>query len=300
MLEEKPLTVDLTKENASLQILPCTPLVSSHKVGWNGIHLKHYYRLPPYKMPEYYPAQHVIVTHDDRRPFGVKRKLDGRSQSESMVNGDIVLVPANVSHGAHWNTEIALTVLILEPVLVAHIAYESINPDHVELVPQFSTPDPLIYQIGLALKTELQTDGLGSRFYAESAATMLAVHLLRRYSGRTHHIRDYVGGMPKYRLRQTIEYINEHLTEDLSLREIANQVGMSSYYFARLFKQSTGVTPHQYLVKRRLETAKQMLANTDLAISEIAYSTGFASQSHLTRLFRKHLFTTPKAYRKML
>lgn len=300
MAEDKPLALDLTKENASLQIIPHAPLISSSKVDWNGIQLKHYHRLPPHEMAEYLPAQHVIVTHADRASFKVERKLDGHLQSDRMINGDIVVVPANIPHGAYWNTEINITVLILEPAFVAHTVYESIDPDRVELIPHFSKSDPLISQIALALKTELQSDGLSSRLYAESMATALSAHLLRHYSTVKHAIRDYAGGLSKYKLKQAIEYIHENLTEGFSLQAIANYIGMSQYHFARMFKQSTGMTPHQYLIKSRLKKAKKLLANTDLTISEIAYRTGFASQSHLTRLFRKHVTTTPKAYRQML
>ncbi len=299
MREKKFLALDLTRENSSLQILPHAPILSSSKVGWNGIQLKHYHCLPPHEMPEYCPAQHVIVAHNHQRPFKVKRRLDGRQKSDRMISGDVVIVPANVSHGACWDQEISVTVLVLEPTLISHIAHESIDPHSVELVPHFSKPDPLISQIGVALITELETDGWGSSLYADSAANMLAVHLLRRYSTRKHNFRDYAGGLPKYKLRQAIEYIHEHMAEDLSLGAIASQLGMSQYYFARMFKQSTGITPHQYLVEQRLEKAKRLLADTDLTISEVAYRTGFASQSHLTRLFRKHLSITPKAYRQM-
>jgi AraC family transcriptional regulator len=123
---------------------------------------------------------------------------------------------------------------------------------------------------------------------------------LRHYSAGKHAIKDYTGGLAKSKLKQTIEYIHDNLTEGFSLQAIANYIGMSQYHFARMFKQSTGMTPHQYLIESRLEEAKKLLANTDLTISEIAYRTGFASQSHLTSQFRKHLSTTPKAYRQML
>lgn len=96
-----------------------------------------------------------------------------------------------------------------------------------------------------------------------------------------------------------MEYINENLERDLTLSEIAASVGMSSYHFARTFKQATGLPPHQYLIKLRLENAKRLLAQTNLAIAEIAYRVGFASQSHFTTLFRKHVGTTPKAYRDL-
>ena len=110
----------------------------------------------------------------------------------------------------------------------------------------------------------------------------------------------YCGGLSQHKLRWAIEYINENLEKDLKLSEIAAIVGMSQYHFVRMFKQSTGLPPHRYLVERRLEKAKRLLTETDLPIAEIAHCVGFANQSSFTKVFRKHTLITPKAYRDAL
>lgn len=297
---KKLLTIDLTKEESSRQILPSDPILSSSKIGWIGIQLKHYHQLPPHQIPEYCPTQHLILTHNMKRPFSIERILDGRFQREQMMNRDITIVPANVSHSASWKTNIDVTALILDPVLVAQVAYDSIEPDRIELLPHFSQTDPLVSQIGLALKTELEFGDSSSRFYADAAATMLAVHLLRRYSGQTNKIHNEFEKLSKSKLRRVIEYLHDHLVENVSLDALANESGMSRFRLTRLFKQSTGLSPYQYLVRRRLEKVKELLANTDLTIAEIAQQSGFASQSHMSRMFRKYLSTTPKIYRQLL
>jgi AraC family transcriptional regulator len=109
-----------------------------------------------------------------------------------------------------------------------------------------------------------------------------------------------VGELPKHRLRRATEFINDNLGRDIALAEIAASVEMSPYYFARLFKQSTGLAPHQYLLEQRVERAKVLLTETAIPLAEIAYQLGFASQSHFTSLFRRLTATTPKAYRKSL
>jgi AraC family transcriptional regulator len=299
MLQTNSLKLDLKSENASLQILLVTPIISSFKAGWNGAYLK-YYTLPPHSMPEYSPAQHVIISHNHSGGFNVTRKLDGHQQKDSMINGDVVIVPANIYHGASWDTDISITVMILEPLHFARIAHDSIEPDSMELVPHFSKPDALISQIILALKTEIETGAAGSNLYAESMITALFAHLLRHYSTRNRSLPNYQDGLPKYRLKRAIEYIHDHIGEGFSLETLASVVGMSQFHFARMFKQSTGLTPHQYLVEQRLEKAKKLLVDSDLTISDVAYNCGFASQSHLTRLFRKHLNTTPKGYRQII
>ena len=160
--------------------------------------------------------------------------------------------------------------------------------------------DPLIYQIGLDLKTELETDGVDSRLYAESMATALSIHLLRRYSARKQEIKEFRGGLPQYKLMEVISYINAHLDQDITLAELAALIQMSTHYFASLFKQSTGLAPPQYITKCRIDKAKQLLAIRQLAIAEICQQVGFQSQSHFTKVFRKYTTTTPKLYRDSL
>ncbi len=140
---------------------------------------------------------------------------------------------------------------------------------------QVKIRDPLIQHIGLELKTELELGGLDSSLYAESMATALSAHLLQRYSTKQLVIRDYAGGLPKHKLREAIAYINDHLEQKLSLVEIATVVRMSSYYFASLFKQSTGLAPHQYVTRCRIERAKRLLKGRELTIIEICQQVGF-------------------------
>ena len=127
---------------------------------------------------------------------------------------------------------------------------------------------------------------------------MLAVHLLRHYATVTHPVRAYTGGLSRATLRRVLEFIHAHLDTDLSLTAMATTAGMSPYHFARLFKQSTGQAPHQYVIARRIAQAKHLLTTTELPIATIAYQVGFASQSHLARHFRQRTGVTPKAYRE--
>ncbi|MEC4819462.1 MAG: AraC family transcriptional regulator, partial [Scytonema sp. PMC 1069.18] len=94
--------------------------------------------------------------------------------------------------------------------------------------------------------------------------------------------------------------IHNHLDENLTLAELAAIVQMSPHYFASLFKQSTGLAPHQYLTQCRIERAKRLLLHRNLTIVEICHTVGFQNQSHFTKVFRQHTGTTPKAYRDAL
>ena len=105
------------------------------------------------------------------------------------------------------------------------------------------------------------------------------------------------GGLPPRALRSVREFIEAHLEENISIQALAATAGLSMYHFARAFKQSEGVTPHHYLMRRRVRRAQDLLATTDLPLSEIALASGFADQSHCARRFREHVGVTPSSYR---
>jgi AraC-like DNA-binding protein len=101
-------------------------------------------------------------------------------------------------------------------------------------------------------------------------------------------------------MRRVHEYVEAHLNNRIELVELSAIAGLSVFHFAREFKQSAGVTPHYYLMRRRVERAKELLASTDLSLSEIAFATGFSDQSHFTRHFRQMIGMTPGQFRRSL
>jgi AraC-like DNA-binding protein len=113
----------------------------------------------------------------------------------------------------------------------------------------------------------------------------------------SEHKQDYAeDGLPKQKLKQALEYIQLHLGENLSLSAIANELGMSQYYFCRLFKRSTGMSPHQYLIRQRIERAKHLLKQREQSITMIAMECGFANQSHFAKYFRQYMGMNPKQF----
>jgi AraC family transcriptional regulator len=205
-----------------------------------------------------------------------------------------MLVPANVGQGAQWTTEFEMIAIELSPTLFAQAIDDATNFSSVELVPQFAKSDPLLYQLGLSLKTVLEQNPTGSRLYAETTAAMLSVHLLQHYGQRKPDFKDYADGLPRSTLCRVIEYIHAHLDQELGLAELAAVSHLSSHYFTRLFKQSTGLTPHQFVIRRRVERAKALLLAGEDSIAEIAQQVGFANQAHLNVHIKRLLGITPK------
>jgi AraC family transcriptional regulator len=105
-------------------------------------------------------------------------------------------------------------------------------------------------------------------------------------------------GMPGVRLNRVIAFIESHLASNLCVSTLATVAGMSPYYFCHSFKQSTGTTPHRYVLSRRMEQAKMLLEKNGASLLEIAEQVGFADQSQFTRVFHKIVGLTPSQFRK--
>ncbi|HAA27233.1 MAG TPA: AraC family transcriptional regulator, partial [Cyanobacteria bacterium UBA8553] len=130
----------------------------------------------------------------------------------------------------------------------------------------------------------------------ETMANALAVHILRHYSSQGHRILNYNGGVAQHKLRLVIDYINDNLEHELSLKELAAIAQMSQYHFCRAFKQATRLSPHQYLIQQRVERAKQLLQKGGMSLGAVAIACGFTHQSHLHRHFKRLTGVTPKTF----
>ncbi|MBE9036188.1 helix-turn-helix domain-containing protein [aff. Roholtiella sp. LEGE 12411] len=282
-----------TRKNIILNV-PRSPILWSHGIASDILRVEQHNQ-PANNSSECCLPNYLLSIHLGQ-PILLERTVDGQRSNDYLIEGDIMISPPYLHRQLSWDTDAKFLLLRLEPKLFTFNVDESVDADHVQIVPQLKIRDPLIQQIGLILKTELETDGLSDRLYAESMVNALAVHLLRRYSTQKQKIPAYSGGLPKYKLQQAIEYIQSHLLEDVSLVAIATEIGMSQYYFARMFKQSTGYSPYQYLIKCRIERAQELLMQGKQNIASVAMQVGFASQSQFGRHFKRITGVTPKQF----
>ena len=297
-MSNQSLIVDFAKEKEAgyKRIFSRPPLLSSVSANWEGIYVA-YDTFLPGQTPEFCSKQHAIAIYIALPvPAQAERCLDGKFRRKQVVEGEIEIVPANAWNRSGWNVTGGAIVLGIEPTGFIQTAYETAQ-ECLELIPHFATSDPLVYQIGVALKGALENPRSTSRLYAETLTNALTVHLFEHYAAKTPQLPTYRGGLSQPKLRQVVDYIQAHLERDLSLGELAAIARMSSHYFCQLFKQSTGLTPHQYVIRCRIERAKVLLRG-NLSISEVATAVGFVDQSHLHRHFKRLVGVTPKAFRQ--
>lgn len=292
------LVVDLAKEDETLKLYPHAALLSSHRAGWDEVQLE-YHQQPPHQVPENCSKQHRIIIHTQSLPSHLVEQMNqNRFQTEQPGDGAITVIPANINNWACWDKERQFITLSFESSIFARYTSDLIDTNDAELIPSFSQPDLLVHGIGLALKSELESGGFGSRLYIDSLTAALMTHLLRHYSAQKYNSQTYADRLPKRRLQQVTDYITHHLEQNLTLAELAEIAQMSPSYFSNLFKQSIGLAPHQYVIQCKIERAKQLLLQGKLTIAEVAHSLGFAHQSHLSRHFKRLVGVTPKAFLK--
>ena len=274
-----------------------SPVVSKREAAWDGIRLAHF-RFREGELAEHSNPDHLVTFS---RAGGCRGEI--RTESGFYARGDdepsVCVIPSGQPFSARLKGDSEQLAIYLDPRLVLRAADESgVTGGAVEVVEGFSPDDAVARNVGLALLAELEAEAPGGRLYAESLANLLAVHLLRHYTAAgPGAARAFKGGLSGRRLRRVMDFIEENYEGDLSLAELAQAGGISTFHFAREFKRTTGTTPHQYLIKFRVERAKSLLKESELPLVEVSSRAGFSHQSHFTRLFRRLTGTTPRAFR---
>lgn len=253
------------------------------------------YRMPAGTLESPPAASHVISMHTGE-PVRAWCRCEGLQQSRVQGAGDIDIVPAGAS--GVWRDEQSATILLLRlaPALLRGAARElELDPDRIALAPRLQLRDPRLEHLCWALKAEREAAYAGGRLYAESLGMALAAHLLRAHA-LPGAARSAAGrGLPPRRLARVLDYLEANLGRNPGLDELAAAAGFGVSHFKVLFRRSTGMPPHQYLLRRRVERARELLLQGRLSTSQVAAETGFAHQSHMARCMRQVLGVTPSA-----
>lgn len=244
---------------------------------------------------------HPSLIYHISRPTEVTRTIDGgRTEKELIGPRRISLTPGESV--VQWHHEGRPKILQL---YIRNSLYQSAfrdmygcDVDHIDVAPQFAITDPLLEQLAFSVVGALNEGQIEDGLYVDSLAQMIAVHLVRHYApGRSEGALPKTGGRWGPKINRLLEFIEEKLSEDLSLDSLAAELDISQVHLTRVFRKVVGTSPHKYVLERRLERAKYLLLNCELSIGEIALATGFCSQSHLANSFRRNVGVSPGMFR---
>ncbi len=243
--------------------------------------------------------EHTLFLSLAPRPLPYVQIQDGKTYTGLYRRGDILITPANTPLFVRWEGEENCLQLQLKAEFLQKTANETLNQgsNRCQLWPEFQVRNAQIEAIAMMLLAESQQPVWGNQLYLNSLANVLAVSLLRHHTTTKPPLPLYEGGLSPRQLQQVLDYIEAYLDQDLRLEQLAQLLDISQFHFSRLFKQSLGSSPHQYLIQQRVERAKKLLKQTEQSITDIALICGFSSHSHLSKQFRQVTGMTPKAYR---
>jgi len=215
------------------------------------------------------------------------------------ASGEMILSRRDTQEWVRWRSSSAFLAVSIPDDFLKRAAEEYSNGD-VGLESASRVKDPRLAHFMRLLNDE-ERDGFPSgNVYLDSILQAMASLLVRTRGVARRSTPVYRGGLAAPQLRRVLEMIESGLDGDLRISDLAREAGLSPVYFASVFRQSTGQTPHRYVNFRRMELAKQMLQSSNARILDVAISCGFKNQQHFSRAFSRFWSVPPKAYRNQL
>ena len=278
--------------------VPGTLLRRSDDLGWKGVKLRSWaYRGQDVEIP---PMRDFLLVAYQVGTTPMQRRFDGRWSRATCSPGAVSLLTRSQKSHWHWTEDVDVTHVYLSQEFVSDVAVEVSGRGvaDVALADVLRADDPQLAHAIAAIAAEVDERGLGGPLYVEAVARQLVILLLRRYAALRFRLREEEGMLTAAQRRTVLDFIDAHLDGALHLDGIAASINLGACTFARQFRKSMGATPHAWVMERRLERARRLLAETALSAKEVSAACGFADQAHLTRLFARRFATTPAAFRK--
>jgi len=249
---------------------------------------------------EFKGLRHVLIASERAERHDGETIVDGLPRSTCREwNGKMTFVPAG--HRFYgWQKPRALlrsTFIYIDPrsSLLSELRFAEI-----EFRPRLFFFDHDLWATALKLKAQLQHPCRSQSAYVEALGIALAHELTQMNEGYTSAPSGMRGGLPGWQQKKLVQYIEEHLADEISLSSLAQLVRLSPFHFSRAFKESFGMPPYRYLTRQRIERAKGLLAARNRSVTEIGLDVGFSETSSFTAAFRKVTGETPTEYRRSL
>src|SRR5262245_39484756 len=271
-------------------------LLTSAPFGWRGIIVERH-RLPPAEMSEHSVIGHGISVNVGTQPtsFAWTRGRNGWDDQPTHP-GHCRLLTHGESHPTRWLQTYDEISLVIDPHLVADVVEDGLPPHRIELVTRHSVTDSVIVDYATTFHAELALGAPNGVLYAETLTVGLVLHLLASHGVATPKVLSPRGKLNAFQLRSVLDCIASQLEDDVSLMTLAQRARISPFHFARLFRATVGVAPHQFVSRLRLEKAVGLMKAGKMTLAHIAAECGFHDQPHFTRAFHSVFRTTPARF----
>ena len=284
-------------------IFPAAPdqgvVYSSVDIGWQGI-IVEFHRISPLELPEHYIDGHRLAINIGQ-PIHYEWKEGNRWQQIILQPGDFCLQTHGELNFPRWRDDFEFLAIALTPEFVSQAFQEAGVPENIGFQTRRGASDTAIADFAHHFKRELESGSYCGSLYGESLAVAFALHLLECHGDRPQTLRKPSGKLSSQQLKQTIEHVHDCLEEEISLVNLSEQINLSAFHFARLFKNSLGLSPHQYILQSRVERAKKLIAAAAKPnLTDIGLQVGFYDQAHFTKAFKRLVGVTPRGFRKQL
>jgi AraC family transcriptional regulator len=268
---------------------------------WRGIRLEEARASGAGELPEGFTSGHVVAVSVGAPARAEMSFAGARAAPEQVVAaGHFVLLPAAMPFASRWRDGWTSIAVEITPEVLGDASLDPESDGCPRLRPVFNRPDPFVSHVVQALRDLAREGHPAGSSYGESLGMALAGHLSSRYSDAAEPPRELRGGLPARRMQRISDYVDSNLEREISLRDLAREAGMSVFHFARMFKQSNGFPPHQYILRRRIDRARSLLGRRELTIGDVAVRCGFAHPSHFSDSFHRLIGVTPTEYRRSI
>jgi AraC family transcriptional regulator len=246
------------------------------------------------------PAENAFAIHVQLRPSSMDLWIDGKHRpAKTNTGGGTFLFDLRSDTVCETHSSFDNVRFYISQASLDELAFDQGMPATKGLIlSAWGAQDKVLFGLANALLDQVERADERSALFIDHVALAFHAHVIETYGNVAVPVRSSSGKLSSWQFRRVLDFMVTHLNDDPTIAEVAQECGLSSGYFARAFRRTTGVTPHQWLVRKRVERARALLLQSALGLADIAVLCGFVDQSHFTRVFAKFEGDSPGRWRQ--
>jgi AraC family transcriptional regulator len=293
-----PQRVSVIRGNRSVPLLPGQPLTDNRLSAWTGVILEKH-RLGAVEIPEHEHSTFCLHLQTSG-PVEMDWNSAGRTGHLHTGAGNLIFLTPGTRDSLLWHGSSQRIIASIDPSVFVKAATQLELTQLCDFENRWSFHDEQLRLLLTEMEREVSTGWATGPLYGDLLGLSLSVALIRNYGHVSLTPPIAKGGISRPNLHRVLEFIAANLQDEIHLEDLAKVAGLSVFHFARAFRQSMGATPHQYVLKRRIDKARALLRQPGSTIDAVATATGFADASHFSKIFRKQVGVTPKTWQRQI